>query len=154
MKEYVKLNSFVYKILTFYCVIFSHFLQQNMPPAVPPQIVNQSKMTTRDCPKGVTSSQHTIRNYSFKAKKLDIGATYDIEISHVEDGPLKFSVQLVQDLTQIDCMMKKINSQHHIHLQEPPIAGVVGLAKRKTTNQLYRVVLNSPGDTECKVSIL
>ncbi|KAL7301892.1 hypothetical protein TKK_0005492 [Trichogramma kaykai] len=99
----------------------------------------------------VENSSRSTKNHSFKASLLEIGSIHDVKISHVEDGPSKFSVQLVHHLPQLQAMMKKINSQNHLHLQEPPIAGLVALGVKPRTKEICRVVLNSPGDTTCKV---
>lgn len=129
---------------------------QQLPSAQPVRSQHVSNNPTQDQWRmNTTCSQKVSKTRSFKAIQLDIGEIYDIKISHVEDGPAKFSVQLLKTLPYLEEMMKKINSQPHKSLQEPPIAGTVCLGRQThPVNRLCRVVLNSPGDTSCKVRFL
>ena len=88
---------------------------------------------------------------AFKAIQLEINSFHDVRISYVEEGPWKFCVQLLESLPFLNDMMNKINALKHIPLQEPPIAGQVCLGRQSHTGKVARVVLNSPGDTTCKV---
>jgi hypothetical protein len=97
--------------------------------------------------------QKVVKSNSFKAIQLEIWSVHNVQISHVAEGPSKFSVQLLESIPHLNTMMEKINSQSHQHLQEPLIAGQVCLGKQSNLNRLCRIVLNSPGDTSCKVVI-
>ncbi|OXU22838.1 hypothetical protein TSAR_002680 [Trichomalopsis sarcophagae] len=102
-------------------------------------------------PQNVAPVQKVVKTNSFKAIQLEIGSVHDVRISYVEEGPCKFSVQLLESIPYLNTLMEKINSQSHLPLQEPPIAGTVCLGRQNHNNRLCRVVLNSPGDTSCKV---
>ncbi|XP_011501668.1 PREDICTED: maternal protein tudor [Ceratosolen solmsi marchali] len=97
------------------------------------------------------SIQKVVKSNSFKAIQLEIGSVHDVQISYVDEGPNKFSIQLIESIPYLNTMMEKINSQSHLYLQESPIAGQVCLGKQTSLNRLCRIVLNSPGDTSCKV---
>lgn len=99
----------------------------------------------------VAPVQKVVKTNSFKAIQLESGSVHDVRISYVEEGPCKFSVQLLESIPYLNALMEKINSQSHLPLQEPPIAGTVCLGQQNHNNRLCRVVLNSPGDTSCKV---
>lgn len=98
--------------------------------------------------------QKVVKTNSFKAIQLEIGSVHDVQVSYVDEGPCKFSVQLLESIPYLDVMMKAINSRTHIALQESPIAGTVCLGQQTHPHRLCRVVLNSPGDASCKVRIL
>lgn len=102
-------------------------------------------------PQNNALTQKVVKTNSFKAIQLPINSVHDVRISYVEEGPCKFSVQLLESLPSLEMMMEKINSQSHFLLQEPPIAGTVCLGRQNHNEKLCRVVLNSPGDTSCKV---
>lgn len=87
--------------------------------------------------------------------KLKEGKFYDIKISHIEDGPAKFSVQLLEHLPYLDNMMKKINSKSQELLPLLlPICGTMCLGPQQSypVGRLGRVVLTSPGDISAKVT--
>ncbi|XP_058803778.1 maternal protein tudor [Phymastichus coffea] len=98
-----------------------------------------------------TLPQKVVKTNSFKAIQLEIGSVHDVQVSYVDEGPCKFSVQLLEAIPYLEAMMKSINSRPHIALQESPIAGTVCLGQQIHPQRLCRVVLNSPGDTSCKV---
>lgn len=126
-----------------------HSISISAQPLRTPHLVGGNQEQWRINP---ASSPKVLKTRSFKAIQLEVGDFYNIKISHIEDGPSKFSVQLLETLPYLDAMMKKINSQSHKPLQEPPIAGTVCLGRQThPINRLCRIVLNSPGDTSCKV---
>ncbi|XP_023246268.1 maternal protein tudor isoform X2 [Copidosoma floridanum] len=144
--------------------LYNPFTPQSVQSPIPAQSVRQSHPVKENwrtpAPQISAAStvsptampiQKIIKTNAFKAIQLEINSVHDVKVSYVENGPCKFSVQLLSSIRYLDAMMTKINSQHHLPLQEPPIAGAVCLGKQSQTNRLCRVVLNSPGDTSCKV---
>ncbi|XP_072754733.1 protein tudor isoform X2 [Anoplolepis gracilipes] len=90
----------------------------------------------------------------FKSRVLDVNSRYRVLISHVEDGPQKFSVQVENTQAILSQLMDEINSHPKLPLQEPPLPGSVCLG-RYTENEengvLCRAVVMSVMEHKCKL---
>ncbi|XP_050460512.1 maternal protein tudor-like isoform X2 [Cataglyphis hispanica] len=90
----------------------------------------------------------------FKSRVLDVNSQYQVLISHVEDGPSKFSVQVESTQTILTQLMDEINSRPKQPLQEPPLPGSVCLGRYRETGEdgvLCRAVVMSVMEHKCKL---
>ncbi|XP_071555768.1 protein tudor isoform X1 [Temnothorax nylanderi] len=90
----------------------------------------------------------------FKSRVLDVGSSHEVLISHVEDGPQKFSVQVESTRAILTCLMNDINNHPKQPLQEPPLPGSVCLGRYKDTSGdrvLCRAVVMSVMEHKCKL---
>ncbi|XP_028046299.1 maternal protein tudor isoform X2 [Monomorium pharaonis] len=90
----------------------------------------------------------------FKSRVLDVGSSHEVFISHVEDGPQKFSVQVESARDVLTRLMNEINSHPKQSLQEPPLPGSVCLGRYKDTagdRVLCRAVVMSVMEHKCKL---
>lgn len=90
----------------------------------------------------------------FKSRVLDVGSNHEVFISHVEDGPQKFSVQVESTRDILTRLMNEINSHPKQSLQEPPLPGSVCLGRYKDIagdRVLCRAVVMSVMEHKCKL---
>ncbi|XP_018362719.1 PREDICTED: maternal protein tudor-like isoform X1 [Trachymyrmex cornetzi] len=90
----------------------------------------------------------------FKSRVLDVGSRHDVFISHVEDGPQKFSIQVESARDVLTCLMTEINNHPKKPLQEPPLPGSVCLGRYKDPGGervLCRAVVMSVMEHKCKL---
>ncbi|XP_066589234.1 maternal protein tudor [Prorops nasuta] len=87
----------------------------------------------------------------FKSRVLDIGSTHEVYISFVEDGPLKFSIQLQSNKDILSNLMKEINKHPTQQLKEPPLPGSVCLGRYTIDKVLCRAVVMAVTENKCKV---
>lgn len=90
----------------------------------------------------------------FKSRVLDMDSSHDVVISHVEDGPQKFSVQVEGTKAILTRLMNEINSRPKQPLQEPPLPGSVCLGRCKDPagdRVLCRAVVMSVMEHKCKL---
>lgn len=78
----------------------------------------------------------------FTSRLIDKTSQVLVTVSHIDDGPLKFSIQLKDTQDELADLMKKINNYHVKKLSEPPITpGTVCLGKHSKDNVLRRAVM-------------
>ncbi|XP_018353792.1 PREDICTED: maternal protein tudor-like isoform X2 [Trachymyrmex septentrionalis] len=90
----------------------------------------------------------------FKSRVLEVGSRHDVFISHVEDGPQKFSIQIESARDVLTCLMTEINNHPKKPLQEPPLPGSVCLGRYKDPGGervLCRAVVMSVMERKCKL---
>ncbi|KAL6267474.1 hypothetical protein P5V15_000550 [Pogonomyrmex californicus] len=89
----------------------------------------------------------------FKSRVLDVGSDHEVLISHVEDGPQKFSVQIESMRAVLTRLMSEINNRSKQPLQEPPLPGSVCLGRHKDSGDgvLCRAVVMSVMEHKCKL---
>jgi len=90
----------------------------------------------------------------FKSRVLDVGSNHEVFISHVEDGPQKFSIQVQSTRAILTRLMNEINSHPKQPLQEPPLPGSVCLGRYKDIGGdrvLCRAVVMSVMEHKCKL---
>ncbi|XP_012059363.1 PREDICTED: maternal protein tudor-like [Atta cephalotes] len=90
----------------------------------------------------------------FKSRVLEVGSRHDVFISHVEDGPQKFSIQVESARDVLTCLMTEINNHPKKPLQEPPLPGSVCLGRYKDPGGervLCRAVVMSVMEHKCKL---
>ncbi|XP_011690886.1 PREDICTED: maternal protein tudor isoform X2 [Wasmannia auropunctata] len=90
----------------------------------------------------------------FKSRVLDVGSHHEVLISHVEDGPHKFSVQVETARDILTQLMTEINNHPKQPLQEPPLPGSVCLGRYNDTGGervLCRAVVMSVMEHKCKL---
>lgn len=75
-----------------------------------------------------------------------------MQVSTVEDGPLRFFIQLESFKAELTNMMTLIQQHKPEPLTDPPVSGTVCLGRHADTNQLRRAVVNSlVSENLCKV---
>lgn len=87
----------------------------------------------------------------FKSRVLDVGSVHDVYVSFVEDGPLKFSVQVKSTAAILSELMTNINKYPTAPLQEPPLPGSVCLGRYSLDKVLCRAVVMAVMEHKCKV---
>lgn len=88
---------------------------------------------------------------AFHPRVLEVGSVHDVYVSYVDDGPMKFAVQ-VQTMSQaLRQLMKEINNHPTSPLQEPPMPGSVCLGRYSLDKVLCRAVVMSVMELKCKV---
>ncbi|XP_012278471.1 maternal protein tudor isoform X2 [Orussus abietinus] len=87
----------------------------------------------------------------FKTRVLEIGSMHEVYVSHMEEGPLKFSVQLRSNGKVLKMLMQSINSFNVQPLQEPPLPGSVCLGRYTNEQVLCRAVVMSVMENRCKL---
>ncbi|KYN07032.1 Maternal protein tudor [Cyphomyrmex costatus] len=90
----------------------------------------------------------------FKSRVLEVGSRYEVFISHVEDGPQKFSIQVESANDVLTRLMTEINNHSKKPLQEPPLPGSVCLGRYKDSGEdgvLCRAVVMSVMEHKCKL---
>ncbi|XP_015178527.1 PREDICTED: maternal protein tudor isoform X2 [Polistes dominula] len=87
----------------------------------------------------------------FKSRVLEIGAKYQVYVSYVEDGPLKFSIQIQSTSDILSKLMGDINSHPTEPLQEPPLPGSVCLGRYTVDKVLCRAVVMAVMEHKCKL---
>lgn len=128
-----------------------------LSPSVSPRPLRKpfsstSKSLQNHCRTITENPDEFIKNRSFKPIQFKIGDVYDVKISHIEDGPAEFSVQLLQSLPYLNAMMDKINSRSHKLLQVPPVIGMVCLGcQTYPENRFHRIILSSFDNSSSKV---
>lgn len=90
----------------------------------------------------------------FKSRVLDVNSQYQVLISHVEEGPQKFSVQIESTQNILTQLMDEINNHPKQPLQEPPLPGSVCLGRYREVGEdgvLCRAVVMSVMEHKCKL---
>lgn len=89
----------------------------------------------------------------FTSRIIDKSNQVYVTVSHVDDGPLKFSIQLTETHNELINLMKKISNYQVKPLSEPPDApGTVCLGKHSKEHVLRRAVIMAVIDSlEAKV---
>lgn len=87
----------------------------------------------------------------FKSRVLDVGSFHDVYVSYVEDGPLKFAVQVQSTSAILKQLMSEINMYPTAPLQEPPLPGSVCLGRYSLDGVLCRAVVMAVMEQKCKV---
>ncbi|XP_070160956.1 protein tudor isoform X1 [Polyergus mexicanus] len=90
----------------------------------------------------------------FKSRVLDVNSQYQVLISHVEEGPQKFSVQVENTQNILTQLMDEINDHPKQPLQEPPLPGSVCLGRYREVGEdgvLCRAVVMSVMEHKCKL---
>lgn len=80
---------------------------------------------------------------AFKSRNLERDTRHQVLVSDVEDGPLKFNVQLQSCAQELDTLSRNINSIPLKPLSEPPIHGAACLALNSKTNRIRRAVVST-----------
>ncbi|XP_034942181.1 maternal protein tudor-like isoform X2 [Chelonus insularis] len=84
---------------------------------------------------------------AFKSRTLEKGSIHKVVVSDVDDGPLKFSVQLESCAQELETLMKSINSLPLKPLSEPPIPSSACLGRFSQDKRLRRAVVSAVNDT-------
>lgn len=116
-----------------------------------PADINQHKQHADQRPSQPPPVQEAL---VFKSRVLDVNSQYQVLISHVEDGPQKFSVQVESTQTILTQLMNEINNHPKQPLQEPPLPGSVCLGRYRETAEdgvLCRAVVMSVMEHKCKL---
>ncbi|XP_008556334.1 maternal protein tudor isoform X2 [Microplitis demolitor] len=92
-------------------------------------------------------SPRTQDSAAFKSRNLERDTKHQVLVSDVEDGPLKFNVQLQSCAQELDTLMKNINTLPLKSLQDPPIHGAACLALNTKTQLIRRAVVSTVIDT-------
>ncbi|XP_046743365.1 maternal protein tudor [Diprion similis] len=87
----------------------------------------------------------------FKSRVLDVGSMHDVYVSFVEDGPMKFSVQVKSTAQILTQLMADVNNHPTAPLQEPPLPGSVCLGRYSLEGVLCRAVVMSVMEQKCKL---
>ena len=89
----------------------------------------------------------------YHSSVLDPGSQHSVYVSHVEDGPFSFSVQLVSSHPLLNSLMLDINSRYPTPLTEGLKCGTMCLARYMEDNLLCRAVILSVSKKSslCKV---
>lgn len=87
----------------------------------------------------------------FKSRVLEVGQTYEVYVSFVEDGPKIFSVQLAETKEMLSFLMNEINNNPVEPLTETPMPGSTCLARYSCENVLCRAVIMNVSGNKCKV---
>ncbi|CAL1676055.1 unnamed protein product [Lasius platythorax] len=116
-----------------------------------PADINQHKQHADQRPSQPPPVQEAL---VFKSRVLDVNSQYQVLISHVEDGPQKFSVQVESTQAILTQLMNEINNHPKQPLQEPPLPGSVCLGRYRETAEdgvLCRAVVMSVMEHKCKL---
>ncbi|XP_020289417.1 maternal protein tudor isoform X3 [Pseudomyrmex gracilis] len=87
----------------------------------------------------------------FKSRVLNVDTKYEVCVSHVEDGPQKFSVQVKSTVATLQQLMDDIQRHPKKPLVEPPLPGSVCLGVYSDGNVLCRAVVMSVMEDKCKL---
>jgi len=136
-------------------------LAQNGPTVAPAHAMSPSPPVIRGSvppvisgvPQGMPGAVPTMQTYirmrppqpqqpvQYKSSVLEPGSQHRAFISHVEDGPLSFFVQLISTHPLLNSMMQEINSRCPEPLTERMNSGTVCLARYMEDNSLCRALI-------------
>ncbi|XP_014611434.1 PREDICTED: maternal protein tudor isoform X1 [Polistes canadensis] len=118
----------------------------------------QGQSTWRNVPTPYNVQQHKPVSHLpvqealvFKSRVLEVGSKYPVYVSHVEDGPQKFSIQIQSTSEILSKLMGDINSHPTEPLQEPPLPGSVCLGRYTMDKVLCRAVVMAVMKNKCKL---
>ncbi|XP_057327962.1 maternal protein tudor-like isoform X2 [Microplitis mediator] len=94
-----------------------------------------------------STSPRTQDSAAFKSRNLERDTKHQVLVSDVEDGPLKFNVQLQSCAQELETLMRNINTLPLKSLQDPPIHGAACLALNTKTQLIRRAVVSTVIDT-------
>ena len=87
----------------------------------------------------------------FRGRLLEVGQVYRVFVSYVEDGPIKFSVQIESMKGILKDLMSEIQKHEPVPLREPPLPGSVCLARLKINKCICRAVVMATMETQIKI---
>ncbi|XP_033209193.1 maternal protein tudor isoform X2 [Belonocnema kinseyi] len=117
------------------------FPQQNFPP----QNILQRNVTQR------LEDEEESNLLEFRGRLLEVGQTYRVLVSYVDDGPNKFSVQIESMKGILMDLMSNIQAHETKPLREPPLPGSVCLARLRTNKCICRAVVMATMETQLKI---
>ncbi|KAF7992946.1 hypothetical protein HCN44_005727 [Aphidius gifuensis] len=114
---------------------------------------SSNKTTTTTTTTVIEKSSSIQPQLVFTSRIIDKSNQVYVTVSHVDDGPLKFSIQLKETHDELLNLMKKISNYQAKPLSEPPDApGTVCLGKHSKEHVLRRAVIMAVIDSlEAKV---
>lgn len=118
------------------------FPQQNFPP----QNVVQRNVTPQRL-----EEEEEPKILEFRGRLLEVGQTYRVLVSYVEDGPNKFSVQIESMKDLLMGLMSNIQAHETKPLREPPLPGSVCLARLRSNKCICRAVVMATMETQLKI---
>ncbi|XP_043481522.1 uncharacterized protein LOC122510734 isoform X2 [Leptopilina heterotoma] len=127
--------------------------QQQPPPHVHQSApIHQTKISPRK-PKVHEDDDEDSRSdiFEFRTRLVQVGMKYPAHVSCVEDGPIKFSVQLEENREQLVSLMTELQAHTPSPLKGPLLPGSVCLARLKEERSLCRAVVMSTFDTRVKI---
>ena len=77
-------------------------------------------------------------NEFFPFKVLEVGSSHTVYISHIDDGPWSFSVQLNEFENHLSSLMDELTEAKRIPIKRPIALGRPCLALSPSTERLYR----------------
>ncbi|XP_051163824.1 maternal protein tudor-like isoform X2 [Leptopilina boulardi] len=133
----------------------SHHLHHNQPPHIHHHHQQQQQMISPRKPTNHNDDDEESQSdiFEFRTRLVQVGAVYSAFVSCVEDGPIKFSVQLEENRDQLVKLMTEIQAHKPLPIKEPPLPGSVCLARLKDEDQcsLCRAVVMATFDTRVKI---
>lgn len=88
---------------------------------------------------------------AYTSNTLNMHSSYEVMISHVQDGPFLFSVQLKKETPEMESMMRELQS---LRLQEFPTDMLVGMACLVRTDVVYRGLITQLGPSTVVVCLV
>ncbi|CAG2061410.1 unnamed protein product [Timema podura] len=87
----------------------------------------------------------------FSSPLLDINSQHNVYVSHIEDGPSSFTVQLELNSSTLGSLMEKINSFTPCPFSQPLMPGTVCLGRFTEDKTLCRAVVMAVLGDRCKL---
>lgn len=92
-------------------------------------------------------------NLPFKCRVLELDSIHQVRVSHIEDGPLRFVIQLQNCDQELETLMRNINNHPVEPLLKPELPGYVCLGRCSKDKCLRRAVINSATEGACQTGV-
>lgn len=122
---------------------------QGQAVTVPPVTEVRMESYSHQMPGSIPSVQETVR--IFTSPVLELNSEHMVYVSHVEDGPSSFAVQLQAAEGMLSTVMNEINTAPAVPLTQPLMPGSVCLGRFMEDLTLCRAVVTAVLDDKCRL---
>lgn len=95
--------------------------------------------------------QQQLSHVVYTSNTLNMHSRYDVAVSHVQDGPFLFCVQLKRELAELDRLMAELQ---RVQLRQSPTDVLVGMACLVRKDRVYRGLVTLMGPSSVVVCLV
>lgn len=100
---------------------------------------------------GLEAKDMNMGQMAYTSNTLNQHSKYEVMVSHVQDGPFLFSIQLKKELPDLETMMKELQ---RLRLREFPTDILIGMACLVRADVIYRGLVTLMGPTSVVVCLV